>query len=334
MLTSVHSTSPLASSFSVGQQRQRQIAGGGPDRAAVPGGRHHLPDGFEHVRRGAEFEGAPDELRRQVDLAHAGRERRLHVDDGLLGDAARLADRGDLVDGLDQLGRARPPARHPTAAPPGTAGPRPGASRRSVRRPRRWRPAGPGRRAPWRNARRPRRIRGTADRGRGRRAPPSRRRCPRGTACTGAGCSSSASTTATGRSTWDRPASSSGQLAPVAYTTLPLPSSTSASTPFSFMESRSRAPHSRYIRARSGRSGMSSSAAPGRAKVRHEIPRNFLMLVLTIFTASSGPDRLDDRRQRLLRVAERALVVRVVRRPHHVVDADLVDQPQPERDRP
>jgi hypothetical protein len=80
------------------------------------------------------------------------------------------------------------------------------------------------------------------------------------------GCSSSASTTATGRSTCDNPASSRGQLAPVAYTTLPLPSSTSASTPLSFMESRSRAPHSRYIRARSGRSGMSSSEVPA-AKV-------------------------------------------------------------------
>src|SRR5882757_986432 len=81
------------------------------------------------------------------------------------------------------------------------------------------------------------------------------------------GCSSSANTIATGRSTWDRPESSSGQLAPVSYTTLPLPSRTRASTPFSFIALRRRTPISRYMRPRSGRSGMSSRSAPGSKKV-------------------------------------------------------------------
>ena len=47
-----------------------------------------------------------------------------------------------------------------------------------------------------------------------------------------------------------------------------------------------------------------------------------------------GPDGLDHARQRLLRVAEGALVVRVVRRPHHPVDADAVDQLEARAGRP
>ena len=61
-----------------------------------------------------------------------------------------------------------------------------------------------------------------------------------------------------------QPASSSGQLAPVAYTTLVLPSRISASTPWSRMAARSRAPVSRRIRARSGSSGMSTAHARSR----------------------------------------------------------------------
>ena len=60
-------------------------------------------------------------------------------------------------------------------------------------------------------------------------------------------------------------------------------------------------------------------------------PRNSVMLPLTIRAAACGADRVDNRGQRLLRIAERAFVVRIVARPHHLVDADLVDQLQPQR---
>ena len=56
-----------------------------------------------------------------------------------------------------------------------------------------------------------------------------------------------------------------------------------------------------------------------------------MALVLTTFTASSGPRAFTTLAERLLRVAEGALVVRVVRRPHHPVDADALDQLEPER---
>src|SRR6516165_7807041 len=71
------------------------------------------------------------------------------------------------------------------------------------------------------------------------------------------GISSSASTTATGRSTCDRPASSNGQLAPVAYPTWPFINRISASTPWSAIAIRSRAPISARMRAQFGSSGMS-----------------------------------------------------------------------------
>ena len=44
-----------------------------------------------------------------------------------------------------------------------------------------------------------------------------------------------------------------------------------------------------------------------------------------------GPDGIDDGRQRFLRVAESAFVVRIVARPHHLVDANLIDQLQAQR---
>ena len=55
------------------------------------------------------------------------------------------------------------------------------------------------------------------------------------------------------------------------------------------------------------------------------------MLSLTIADGRLGADRVDHAGERLVAVAERALVVRVVRRPHHPVDADAVDQLEPER---
>ncbi len=46
---------------------------------------------------------------------------------------------------------------------------------------------------------------------------------------------------------------------------------------------------------------------------------------------SLRPDRFHHGGQRLLRVPEGALVVRVVAGPHHVVDTDLIDQPEAQR---
>src|ERR1700712_2817595 len=125
------------------------------------------------------------------------------------------------------------------------------------------------------------------------------------------GCSSSATTMATGRSTWDRPASSRGQLEPVAYTTLPLPSKTRASTPFSFIVDRSRAPISRYIRPRSGRSGMSSADAPAFRDVvivESSDAQELLDVAVHDLDGVLRPHCVHHGRQRLLRVAERALV--------------------------
>ena len=243
----------------------------------------------------------------------------------------RVADARDLIGRLDQLRgaddlrgiRRRTRREQPCLR----AAHRPGQLVDGDRRARR----ASGRPAPCRNARRPRRIRGTAARACGRRAPRDSDAEPSRIGMNRCGCSSSASTIATGRSTCESPASSSGQLAPVAYTTLPLPSRTSASTPLSFIESRSLAPHSRYMRAMSGSSGISMAETARRRERGHSTPRNFLMLVLTIFVASSGPTASTTDRQRLLRVAERALVVRVVRRPHHPVHTDPVDQLEPER---
>ena len=104
------------------------------------------------------------------------------------------------------------------------------------------------------------------------------------------GCSSSASTTATGRSTWDRPASSSGQLAPgrvhdVAVAQqhqrvdalllhgVPQPRAAFAVHPGAVGQLGD-------VEQRRSRTAMVDG---------HEIPRNFLMLVLTILTAFSGP---------------------------------------------
>src|ERR1700733_4702064 len=142
-------------------------------------------------------------------------------------------------------------------------------------------------------------------------------------------CTTSASTIATGRSTCDRPASSTGQLAPVAYTTLSFINRISASTPWSAIADRSRELVSRCIRARSGSSGMTKVCTLGEATISHtqELP--------DIAAHDAGgvvrADGLNDGGQRFLRIAEAALVVRVIRRPHHPVDADLLDQLQAER---
>ena len=55
------------------------------------------------------------------------------------------------------------------------------------------------------------------------------------------------------------------------------------------------------------------------------------MLPPTIATAALGADRVDDRGERLVAVAVGALVVREVGGPHHPVDADAVDEVEPER---
>ena len=87
-----------------GEQRQRQIACGGPGPLGL-GVRHHLPDGLEHVRGRSVLECLPHELCRQIDLAHTGSQRVLDIGHRLLGDAARTTDTRDLIRGLDQLGR-------------------------------------------------------------------------------------------------------------------------------------------------------------------------------------------------------------------------------------
>src|ERR1700722_6769924 len=143
------------------------------------------------------------------------------------------------------------------------------------------------------------------------------------------GCSSSASTIATGRSTCDSPASKTGQLAPVAYTTLSFINRINASTPWSAIAARSRELVSRCIRARSGSSGMTKLCTPVEAVISDTEE------LLDVAADDAGgvvwADGFDDGGQRLLRVAEAALVVRVVRRPHHLVDTDPLDQLQAER---
>src|SRR3984957_9808982 len=143
------------------------------------------------------------------------------------------------------------------------------------------------------------------------------------------GCSSSTSTIATGRSTSDRPASSTGQLAPVAYTTLSFINKINASTPWSAIAARSLELVSRCIRARSGSSGMTKLCTPVEAVISDAEE------LLDVAADDAGgvvwADGFDDGGQRLLRVAEAALVVRVVRRPHLLVDTDPLDQLQAER---
>src|SRR6202034_1058331 len=143
------------------------------------------------------------------------------------------------------------------------------------------------------------------------------------------GCSSSASTIATGRSTCERPASSTGQLAPVAYTTLSFINKINASMPWSAIAARSRQLVSRCIRARSGSSGMKKLCTLEEAVISDTEE------LLDVAADDAGgvvrPDGFDDGGQRFLRVAEAALVVRVIGRPHHLVDADLLDQLQAER---
>src|ERR1700728_31460 len=143
------------------------------------------------------------------------------------------------------------------------------------------------------------------------------------------GCSSPASTIATGRSTCDRPASSTGQLAPVAYTTLSFINRINASTPWSAIAARSRELVSRCIRGRSGSSGMTKLCTLEEAVISDTEE------LLDVAADDAGgvvrPDGFDDGGQRFLRVAEAALVVRVIGRPHHPADADLLDQLQAER---
>ena len=193
----------------------------------------------------------------------------------------------------------RPPGRH-SRRPRGTADRLPAASNRSVRRP---------------DERRRSRISSASDPDElldpfiefeihravqvvGRKTWVSTHLHPSRNGMNRCGCSSSASTIATGRSTWDGPASAAAKLIPVAYTTLPLPSSTKASTPCSLIAARSRAAISRRIRVRSGSSGISIRAIrsgdlgdTGSSRRGHagNCPRNSWILVLQIRAAFSGP---------------------------------------------
>src|SRR5271168_4339806 len=143
------------------------------------------------------------------------------------------------------------------------------------------------------------------------------------------GCSSSASTIATGRSTCDRPASSTGQLAPVAYTTLSFINRINASTPWSAIAARSLELVSRCIRSRSGSSGMTKLRTLEEAVISDT--QELLDVAADDADGVVRADSFDDGGQRFLRVAEAAFVVRVIGRPHHLVDADLLDQLQAER---
>src|SRR5947209_7411672 len=86
---------------------------------------------------------------------------------------------------------------------------------------------------------------------------------------------------------------------------------------------------SRCILAKSGSSGMTKLCRPDDAVISYaqelfDVPADDASRIV-------GADSVDDGGQRFLRIAVAALVVRVVRGPHHLVDADLVDQLQSER---
>ncbi len=102
--------------------------------------------------------------------------------------------------------------------------------------------------------------------------------------------------------------------------------------PLSAISDRSRAPGSRGIRARSG-ARREVEAASGGEEIAHRVvePEERLHVGADDLDGRVGSDGVDDAGQGLLRVAEGALVVGVVRRPHHPVDADAVDQLEPER---
>src|ERR1700757_228542 len=139
------------------------------------------------------------------------------------------------------------------------------------------------------------------------------------------GCSSSASTTATGRSTCERPASSNGQIAPVAYPTLPFINRTSAPPPCSAIAPRSRAPISARMRAQFGSSGMSITEPRAGSELVTLDAQKPSDVAADHPNGALGTDGVDHGGQRPLRVAESAFVVRIVGGPHHLVDSDLVD---------
>ena len=88
------------------QQRAGEVAGASVHGPSAMRSRHDLPDRVEDVGVGAELEDRAQERRGEVGLADAGREPRLHLGHGLLGDAQRVAQAGELVRRLDSLGRA------------------------------------------------------------------------------------------------------------------------------------------------------------------------------------------------------------------------------------
>src|ERR1700722_5884616 len=143
------------------------------------------------------------------------------------------------------------------------------------------------------------------------------------------GCSSSASTIATGRSTCDRPASSTGQLAPVAYTTLSFINRIKASTPWPAIVARGRELGWGWFRARWGASGMTKLGSLEQGVISDA--EELLDVAADDARGVVRADSFEYGGQRFLRVAEAALVVRVIGRPHHPVDADLLDQLQAER---
>jgi hypothetical protein len=85
-----------------GKQRQGQVAVRGPHALSLAR-RHHLPDRFEHARRGPQFEGSPQKACRQVDLADAGGQSLVDFDHRLVGDPDGGSEAGQFVRGFDHL---------------------------------------------------------------------------------------------------------------------------------------------------------------------------------------------------------------------------------------
>ena len=217
MPVSTHRTSPSAQRALGAQQRAGDVAVHGPRQVGLVVG-HHLPDRVEHVGLGAELEDPVQERRGEVGLAGARARaaawtsamacsvihsawRRQASSSGVLISRAAL---------ITSLAAARRPVGEQQVA----------VAVHRARSPRRRRPSRVGGdqigERVGEAARRPRRGRGRSGRAGGRRRGRARRAASARNGVNRCGISSSASTTATGRSTLARPASLSGQIAPVA----------------------------------------------------------------------------------------------------------------------
>ena len=274
-----------------------------------------------------------EEGRREIGLAHAGRELRLDLGDGLLGDPQRVAQAGELVGRLDHPGRADHLARRAAAASRRTAALDRGASRRSTRR---------SRPPPCRDE-----LGQRAGEGCDALVEVEVRRAvqvvvvePELAGRVGEERREQVGALVVGEDDGDRAFDvgrdrrrSAARSPRWRRTTLVLPSRTRASTPWSAITARSRAPRSRRIR---GEVRLRRQVGPvgcqvSPAAISASRPRNAGRSCSTILTAASGPTASTTRGERPLAVAVGALVVREVRRPHHPVDADPVDQLEAQR---